>query len=253
MTSTEAPGSVDRPTATAVLLAGGTGTRVGADRPKQLLALGGEPVLAHALRTLERHPRITGVWLMMAPDHVAAAEELVATLGCRGVRGVLPGGATRADTVRLALDAVELDAPDHVLLHDAARPLVTDRLVTACLDLLRSHAAVTAAVPVSDTLVEVAATPAGEVVRRTMDRSRFRRVQTPQAFRLDVLRAAHRAAAADPDFHPTDDCGVVQRYLPDVSVGLVEGDERNLKVTGPLDLVVAEGLLRAGGETAPQA
>lgn len=238
--------------AAAVLLAGGSGTRVGAGRPKQLLELGGRPLLAHALLTLDRHPQVDAVWLMMAPDHLEAARALVADLGCRRVRAVLPGGETRAHTVRRGLDAVDRDAGP-VLLHDAARPLVTERLVTDCLAALESHAAVTAAVPVTDTLVELAPGSSDPVVGSTVDRDRIRRVQTPQAFRLEVIRAAHRQAAEDPSFHPTDDCGVVERYLPEISIGVVEGDERNLKVTGPLDLVLAEALLRAQSGRGPAA
>ena len=99
------------------------------------------------------------------------------------------------------------------------------------------------AVPSSDSVVEAAASGAGEVVAAALDRSRLRRVQTPQGFRLGTISEAYGRAASEPAFAPTDDCSVVLRFLPDVPVRVVGGSERNLKVTTPIDLVVAEALL----------
>jgi 2-C-methyl-D-erythritol 4-phosphate cytidylyltransferase len=126
-----------------------------------------------------------------------------------------------------------------VLLHDAARPLVEQRIIADCVAALRLHDAAGVAVPTSDTIVithdgVMESMPARETVQRC---------QTPQCFRLSVITRAHQLAAADPDFAPTDDCGVVLRYLPDVGVHIVAGSEDNIKVTYPRDLAIAEALL----------
>ena len=129
-----------------------------------------------------------------------------------------------------------------VLVHDAARPLVSAEVIGRCIEALVDHPAVLVAVPATDTMVEV---DADETVRSVPPRSSLRRVQTPQGFRSDVLRSAYAAAEADPDFVATDDASVVFHYLPGHSVAVVAGEERNLKVTTPLDLQLAESLLRA--------
>lgn len=223
----------------AVLLAGGTGTRMGGELPKQLLELDGRTILEHSIRAFDSHPRVDEVLVVMAPEHVTAAEQ-IATRYAK-VIGVIEGGATRSDSSRAALARLG-DRECLVLVHDAARPLVEADVIGGCIDGLATHPAVLVAVPATDTMVEV---DADGTVAAVPARDRLRRVQTPQGFRSDVLRAAYAAAAADPAFVATDDASVVFHYLPDHSVGVVAGDERNLKVTTPSDLRLAQALLRA--------
>ena len=136
-----------------------------------------------------------------------------------------------------------------MLLHDAARPLVDQRIITDCVAALREHDAAGVAVPASDTMVVT-----GNGVMQSMPRREtLHRCQTPQCFRLPVITRAHELAAADPCFSPTDDCGVVMRYLPGVPVHIVPGSERNIKVTYPQDLAVAEALLSSELSSAPPA
>jgi 2-C-methyl-D-erythritol 4-phosphate cytidylyltransferase len=128
-----------------------------------------------------------------------------------------------------------------VLLHDSARPLLEQRTIADCVAALRVHQAAGVAVPASETMVI-----AEDGTMRSMPpRETLWRCQTPQCFRLPVITRAHQRAAADPDFAPTDDCGVVLRYLPEVAVHIVPGSERNMKITYPQDLAVAEALLAA--------
>lgn len=224
------------------LLAGGAGTRIGSELPKQLLEVAGRPLLEHSLRTFHAHARVDEIVLVMAADHVAAAHVIVEAGGYGDkVRDIVPGGPTRAGSTTAALAALGAEEVD-LLVHDAARPLVTPRIVDDCFAALATHAAVNVAVESPDTIVEV---DAAGLVRGTPPRESLRRVQTPQGFRSEVLREAHRRAAADPSFTATDDCGVVSRYCPDVPVLVVPGDERNLKVTTPVDLLVVEALLGA--------
>lgn len=223
----------------AVLLAGGIGERAGLGMPKQFAQLRGRTILEHSLAALHDHPRISGVLVVMAAGYTDAAQ--VVTAAYPRVLRVIEGGASRSTSTVRALDwlaAAGLDAD--VLIHDAARPLVTAGSIDRCITALESVAAVGVAVPSTDTIFR---TDASGAIVEVPPREELWRAQTPQGFRLATLRAAYDAALADPDFVATDDCSVVQRYLPDVPVVVVPGDERNMKLTGPLDLAIAERLL----------
>jgi ribitol-5-phosphate 2-dehydrogenase (NADP+) / D-ribitol-5-phosphate cytidylyltransferase len=230
----------------AVVLAGGTGARMSgagtaAPMPKQLLTIAGTTILEHSVRAFESAPGIDAVFVLMAGDFIAQAQEIVDRAGFRRVRPVQAGGRTRSESTRIALDLVG-DRFDVVLFHDAARPLIEAVTIAACLSALEDAEAVSVAVGVSDTVV---VTDAGRI-SAIPARDRMRRLQTPQGFRVPTIRAAHALAAADPDFTATDDCGVVLRYLPDVPIRIVVGSERNLKITHPTDLAIAEALYEAG-------
>ncbi|MFI0405055.1 2-C-methyl-D-erythritol 4-phosphate cytidylyltransferase [Actinomadura sp. 3N508] len=221
----------------AVVLAGGVGARMGAGRPKQLVEVGGRPILAHAVGAFDAHPGIGEVVVVMAAGHLRAAAAITAPF--RKAGAVIEGGDTRTASTVAALRVLD-DRPDdtRVLFHDAARPFVDAPVIDRVLDALDAHDAVAVGVPSPDTIVVV---EDGLVVsmppRETM--SRF---QTPQGFRLGTIRKAYELALADPELRATDDCGIVHRYLPDVPIRVVAGSERNLKVTQPLDAVVAEHL-----------
>lgn len=227
----------------AVLLAGGTGTRIGSEVPKQLLEVGGATLLEHALRAFHAHPEVDVITLVMAADHLDAARAIVEQGGYADkVAAVVAGGPTRSDSTVAALATLPAE-PCLVLVHDVARPLVTARIISACFESLASYPVVNVAIETADTIVVV---DAQGRVRDTLDRSVLRRVQTPQGFRSEVLREAYTLAAQDPHFTATDDCGVVMRYLPDQPVVVVPGDERNLKVTTQVDLQIVAALLAAG-------
>lgn len=221
----------------AVVLAAGVGARLGAGRPKQLLELAGKTVLERAVAAFCAAESIDEVIVMTRDEDLAVIRAIVEPLG---VRRVLAGGVERHDTVRVAIAALG-DADADVLFHDAARPLVSPALIEATVAALRDYRAAGTYIESTDTVVQVTAD--GTRVDRVLERPLIRRAQTPQGFRLDVIRRAHAQAAADPDFAPTDDCGVVARYLPDEPIAVVPGDPRNLKVTEPGDLAIAELLL----------
>jgi 2-C-methyl-D-erythritol 4-phosphate cytidylyltransferase len=222
-----------------VVLAGGVGTRMGGTVPKQLLEIGGRPVISHTIAAFDRSPVIDDVLVVITPGHRAAVETIVAEESFAKVRRVLDGGATRGDSTWNALEALG-DSDCDVLLHDAARPLVPDQVLRACVEALERFEAVAAVVPATDTVVALD----GDVVVDIPDRSRLAQSQTPQGFRLATIRRAYELARADPGFTATDDCGVVRRYLPDVAIHVVPGSPRNLKITTPLDLALADLLLR---------
>ncbi|GAA2294794.1 IspD/TarI family cytidylyltransferase [Glycomyces scopariae] len=232
----------DQPTVAAVL-AGGTGARMGAAVPKQFLEVAGKPVLRHTLEAFEASPAVDRIVLVMAEGHHETARVIAKAANVTKLSAVIAGGATRAASSVAAIRwtrSQPWSGPDtRLLLHDAARMLVTGEIIAAVAGELAVNKAVTAAIPSSDTVVEVA----DGRITAVPDRSRLARVQTPQGFHLGLIAAAHEAAAADPGFTPTDDCSVVLRYRPDVPVRTVAGSERNLKVTEPADLAVAEALL----------
>ena len=231
----------------AVVLGGGTGTRFGAAAPKQLLMLGGKTLIEHCVSAFagvasddDNGQGIDEILLVMPPSYHDEAKRLVGSQ----VSEIIEGGATRSDSVRNALShlSARYDAAETgVLLHDAARPLVTRRIIADCILALSKHDAIGTAVPTSDTILAVD----NGVISHVPPRETLYRAQTPQCFRLETIVKAHALAAADPAFQPTDDCGVVLRYLPDVPVHIVPGSETNLKVTFPSDLAIAETLLHA--------
>lgn len=231
----------------AVLLAGGVGVRVGLDVPKQLVKVAGHPIMEHTLGILDRHEDVDEIVVMMAPGHLDAVREMVRSGGYTKVSHILEGAETRNGTTLRALESLG-EGECKVLLHDAVRPLVSPRIISDCFTALDTHDAVDVAIPSADTIIEV-----GEdnTIRDIPPRANLRRGQTPQAFKASVIRAAYDAAGRDPDFQATDDCTVVLRYLPDVPIWVVRGEERNMKVTEPIDLYLADKLFQLAGPALP--
>jgi 2-C-methyl-D-erythritol 4-phosphate cytidylyltransferase len=212
--------------------AAGAGVRLGPGGPKALRLLGGEPLLVHAVRRVAASPSVRMIVVAAPPAEVEAVRALLAPVA---VVQVVAGGAERQESVATALAAVPDDI-GIVLVHDAARALTPPELIESVAAAVRGGLpAVVPVLPVVDTIKEVGP---GEVVHGTVDRSVLRSVQTPQGFRHDVLAAAH-AAASDP---LTDDAGLAEKA--GVAVTCVPGSDLALKITRPLDLVLAEALLR---------
>lgn len=216
----------------ALLMAAGHGARFGAPTPKQYLPLLGRPVIRHAAEALLREGRVD----RLLPVVAAGEEERVAAL-LAGLPVLPPvaGGATRAASVRAGLEALAADAPDIVLVHDAARPVIPPGTIPALLAALDNAPGAIPAQPVSDTLKRGAD---GRIVE-TVPREGLFRAQTPQAFRYAALREAHRAG----DAGATDDAALLEAAgLP---VALVPGAESNVKITWPEDLARVEAHLAA--------
>ena len=232
----------------AVLLAGGVGVRVGLDVPKQLVKIAGRPIMEHTLAVLDAHPDVDEVIVLMAPGHLDPVRAMVRNGGYEKVTAILEGAATRNETTRRALDALG-EGDCRVLLHDAVRPLLSPRIISDCFEALETYDAVDVAIPSADTIIEV-----GEdnTIKEIPPRAALRRGQTPQAFRASVLKDAYAKAALDPAFVATDDCTVVLRYRPDVPIWVVAGDERNMKVTEPIDLYLADKLFQLTQSDLPE-
>ncbi|HET9649825.1 MAG TPA: bifunctional cytidylyltransferase/SDR family oxidoreductase [Microlunatus sp.] len=225
----------------AVVLAGGTGTRVGLDIPKQLIKIAGKPIIEHTIATMQASPLVDEILVMMTPGYLDDVRAIVKRGRYDKVSQILEGAGTRNDTTAAALAALG-EEECNVLLHDAVRPLVSQGIIEANVEALQSHLAVDTAIPSADTVIQIDE-QAGSIAD-VLPRHLLRRGQTPQSFRLSTIRAAYAKAAQDPDFTATDDCTVVLRYLPDVPIVVVPGDERNMKVTEPIDVYIADKLFQ---------
>ena len=225
----------------AVILAAGSGSRTGLSTPKQFLPLGGKTVLEHSVQTFNDHPGIDEVVIVTATEFIERVRVIVKDNRWTKVSAVLPGGKERFDSSLAAVRHFE-DNPDTVMLfHDAARPLVSERIISDAIKAMEKYDAVDVAIPAVDTIVQC--NREGTHMESVQDRNLLWRMQTPQGFRQRTIEEAYRIALQDPQFTATDDCGTVLRYLPDVKVGIVRGSERNIKLTYADDLSLLEFLL----------
>ena len=237
----------------AVVLAGGTGSRMGLPVPKQFLLLHGRAVIEYPIDSFDRHEAIDEVAVVVHPDYRAEMDGIIARNHWKKLAKVIDGGAERYMSTLNAIMAY-INEPDetNLLLHDAARPMVSTGIIDRVVKALKYHEAVGVAVPSTDTIWEVHPDMSGKwgmesggfeiprFVSRIPERRLMWRAQTPQAFRLPLIRDAYQRALQDPQFQATDDCGVVRKYMPGTKITVVEGEERNRKITYAEDLVGIE-------------
>ena len=235
----------------AVILAGGIGARVGGNTPKQLLPLSdGRSVLEHAVNAFEQSPCIDEVCIVMHPDYIAYAEQMLLANAWQKVRHIIPGGKERWESSvnairRLGDKAIRREAKGedvNLLLHDAARPFVSQDIIARVCEALEQHEAVTVAIPSTDTVYEMV----DGKVARIPQRSTIMRAQTPQAFRLPLIAEAYtKALGADIcdkeacvacHLPATDDCGIVHEHMPHIPIHIVLGEEQNKKITFKEDI-----------------
>ncbi|HXD68609.1 MAG TPA: 2-C-methyl-D-erythritol 4-phosphate cytidylyltransferase [Gaiellales bacterium] len=219
----------------AIVVAGGDGARLGADRPKAFVGLGGRPLLAHSIDLFEDHPAVDRIVLVVPSEWEEPATLLADELAAGKVAAAVPGGATRALSVAAGLAEVGSDA-EAILVHDAARPFASAELVDRVLAALDAHDGAIPALPVTDTVKRVH----GGVVAETLERGELRAVQTPQAFRAAVLRRAYEAPAGA--VRDATDCASLVEAAG-FAVAAVAGEPENVKITAPDDLARAEARL----------
>jgi 2-C-methyl-D-erythritol 4-phosphate cytidylyltransferase/2-C-methyl-D-erythritol 2,4-cyclodiphosphate synthase len=216
---------------------------MGSNMAKQYLSLEGMPVLSRTLLALERAPAVDGVVVAAPPNGETKLKSYcIEPYGFRKVAAVVPGGAQRQDSVASGLSAAEDLGAEWVLVHDAARPLVKPELFASVLEEARQTGASVAAIPCQDTVKEVRE---NNMVLGTLDRSNLWLVQTPQGFRLDLLKTALSQAQND-GFYATDEAGLMERA--GYEVRLVMGSKENIKITTPDDLRLARGWLGMGNK-----
>ena len=218
---------------TILIVAGGRGTRMGGPQPKQFLELAGRPVLMHTLEAFDRWDASARLIVVLPEDQIDTWKRLCEAHVFGRIHRVVAGGETRFHSVRNGLGAVASDGL--IAVHDGVRPLVAPSVIAACFAAAADGGAAVPVVPVVESVREVDADGGS----RPVDRTRLRVVQTPQVFRADVLRAAY-CLPYDPRF--TDDASVVE--ASGVAVRLVPGNRENIKLTTPMDLLLAEQLMR---------
>ena len=221
----------------ALVPAAGRGLRMGGSVPKQFLSLGGEPLIVQSLRTLQASPVVDQIVLAVPfADVEYCKDEIVSRYRFTKVAKVVAGGAERQDSVRYALTQIPSDT-EIVLIHDAVRPFVTQRMIEEVVAAARKEGAAIIALPMRDTVKQVRT---DGTIERTVDRTPLWLAQTPQAFRRNWIESAHKKAHAE-GIRATDDAFLVE-WLG-YSVAVVEGSGENIKVTRPEDLVIGEAIL----------
>ena len=232
---------MNRGKAFALIPAAGMGKRMGASINKQYLHLDGLPIVARTISVFEDSPLIDAIYLVIPADEIPyCREHVIAACGFRKVVEIVAGGRERQNSVMNGLNAMRQNVADDdvVLIHDGVRPLITPQLLRESIEVARSNDGALVAVPAKDTIKTVR----DGIIIDTPPREMLWQAQTPQSFRFAVIHAAHRAAEQE-GFMGTDDASLVERRGGMVRV--VRGDYRNIKITTPEDLVLAEAFLAA--------
>ncbi len=219
---------------TAIIVAAGSGQRFGS-KPKQFVSLVDKPLIIHTLERFESCTAIDEIVLVLSEEGRLEFEAINLKFEISNLKSVISGGETRAHSVKNGLDSISANDNDIVVVHDGARPLVSVEEITRTIEKAKETGAACLVADLTDTIKEID----GEHLLRTIDRSKLRRALTPQAFRYDILRKAFEGVDLAESI--TDECYLVEKL--GVKIALVEGSNRNIKITRPEDLVLAEAYL----------
>ena len=226
------------PHCSAVILAAGSSTRMGTD--KSVLTLDGIPVIIRAVQAFEKHDLVDEIIVVTKEESVPMIADLCAQYALKKVRRVMAGGATRAESSLIGVTAVDKKA-EYIAIHDGARPLITQKVITDALYAARDYHAAVPVIPSTDTLRMVE----DGFIGGDVDRDSVIRIQTPQIFDADLIKGA-LTYAVDKNVTVTDDSSAVR--LTGFKIKTVEGDVNNIKLTTPEDVPVAEAILKEGGD-----
>ena len=226
------------PHCSAVILAAGSSTRMGTD--KSVLTLDGIPVIIRAVQAFEKHDLVDEIIVVTKEESVPMIADLCAQYALKKVRRVMAGGATRAESSLIGVTAVDKKA-EYIAIHDGARPLITQKVITDALYAARDYHAAVPVIPSTDTLRMVE----NGFIGGDVDRDSVIRIQTPQIFDADLIKGA-LTYAVDKNITVTDDSSAVR--LTGFKIKTVEGDINNIKLTTPEDVPVAEAILKEGGD-----
>lgn len=217
----------------AIILAGGSGRRMGGALPKQFLEVNNRTILEYTIDNFERAECIDEVAIVTHPDYVDKMQQIISSNPWKKVTQVLLGGKERTDSTLSALRAYT-NENDRLLIHDGVRPMVSQQIIKKVCSALSEYNVVNLAIPAVDTIIEVKDGVMVAAPRRDL----LRQVQTPQGFKRETLALAYEKALADPDFMATDDCGVVFKYHPASPIKIVDGETSNIKITYKEDLEI---------------
>ncbi len=225
----------------AIILAGGSGRRLGVDIPKQFLKVAGKKVIEHTLDVFQNHPLINEIAVVSNPHYTSEVEALQIKNHYTKLKKILQGGKERYHSSLAAINAYDTGKDINLIFHDAVRPLVNDRIIFDCISALETYNAVDVAIKTTDTIIQA---NEANCIAGIPSREHLRNGQTPQAFKLSTIKQAYELALQDPEFKTTDDCGVVYKYLPEESVCIVNGEQFNMKLTYKEDLFLLDKLFQ---------
>ncbi len=222
----------------AIVVAGGKGERIGNEIPKQFLELKGKPIIFYSLKAFEDCEKVDGIIVVIHPEFKNFLREVIEKYKLKKITGVVKSGRTRQESVFNGLMSVK--KAKNVLIHDAARPLVSRNLILKIFKSLQHHLGVIPVIPIRDTIVSLE----NETVSGYHDREKLRAVQTPQGFKFEIILKGHQKAAEEGKWSFTDDASMLLYYKLG-KVKSVEGEIHNIKITYPEDLQLAEFLLKS--------
>lgn len=229
-----------------VILAGGIGSRLGLDKPKQFMKVAGKTVLEHTVEIFQKNKLIDEIAIVMNSSYVHDTETLVLKNHWDKVKKILVGGEERYMSSLVAINAYRKYTDSlNLIFHDAVRPLVSKRIIENVIDMLNQYDAVDVAIPSADTIIKIKDDYSIDYIP---ERKSLLRGQTPQAFKYNVIAMAYEKALEDSDLQATDDCGIVKKYLPDVKIAVINGEEQNMKLTYPEDIYVLDKLFQVKSE-----
>lgn len=217
----------------AIILAGGSGRRMGGALPKQFLEVNNRTILEYTIDNFERAECIDEIAIVTHPDYVDKMQQIISSNPWKKVARILLGGKERTDSTLSALRAYT-NEDDRLLIHDGVRPMVSQQIIQNVCSALSEYDVVNLAIPAVDTIIEVKDGVMVAAPRRDL----LRQVQTPQGFKRETLALAYEKALADPDFMATDDCGVVFKYHPASPIKILDGETSNIKITYKEDLEI---------------
>lgn len=220
-----------------LILAGGSGNRMQEEVPKAFLEINQKYLIEYSILKFSEHPQIDHIILVVPKDYLKITEELVKNKNYQKVSAVKQGGTSRFESSRIAVNAIE-EVRAKVLIHDAARPFFTSKIISDCLNQLNQFDALNLLSPISDTLIQLQ----DNQILGNVDRELYRQAQTPQSFQLSTIKEAHSLALSDDTETITDDFNLVLKYKTGTS-SWVDGNRMNFKITYPEDLDLARLLL----------
>lgn len=221
----------------AIILASGSGERFGHNIPKQFYKLNNKTILEYSIEAFENHEKIDNIILVINPNFRDLAEEILKKNNYKKVSKLLNGGKTRVESSYIGTKEVENNS--NVLIHDAVRPFVDKGIIDRNLEALNTYNAVGTAIASSDTIIQI---DEKGFITNIPNRKFLMRVQTPQSFKAELIKKAHKLALEDSSASFTDDCGLIVKYNLD-KIFVVEGSENNIKITTPEDLNVVKNIL----------
>ena len=225
----------------AIILAGGVGSRLNMGIPKQFLKVAGLTVIEHTIHAFQRHPLIDEIAIVVNEDYYHKMEEYVVKNKFSKVKKILRSGLERHLSSLSAIKAYEAGEECNMIFHDSVRPLISSQIIDKVIEALKQYEAVDVGIPSADTIIQV---DSQNTIVNIPSRKTLRRGQTPQGFRLTTIKEAYEKALNDLDFIATDDCGVVEKYLPDRKIFVVEGEDINMKLTYKEDYYLIEKLFQ---------